>query len=197
MAKGPPTLFRAIFESDLPPEEKEIRRLVSEAAALLGAGTETTATALATLTFYILSEPEILSRVTAELQTVVPNPHELPAWTTLEQLPYLSAVISEGIRLAMGVSFRLPRNAPEEDLVYHGRWTPPGSAQEVQLTYVIPRGFDIGMSANIMHRDERVFPGALAFKPERWLDEHGKRRKSLDKYIFSFGKGSRQCIAIK
>jgi cytochrome P450 len=190
-------LFRAIFESEMPAEEKDVSRLASEAAAFLGAGTETTAWVLGVLTYHLVSKPEIRSRLTNELETVVDDSKSLPSWATLEQLPYLSAVITEAIRLSMGVSIRLPRSAPEEDLVYRGTWAPLDSKREVEVAYVIPRGTDIGMSSNIMHRDERLFPNAEEFNPSRWLDEEGKRRRDLDKYILSFGKGSRQCIGMK
>jgi len=41
-----PSLFRELLESDLPPEEKTVRRLGAEAAAMISAGTETTAWSL-------------------------------------------------------------------------------------------------------------------------------------------------------
>jgi cytochrome P450 len=191
------TVFFAIFESDLPESEKVSRRLVSEAAALVGAGTETTAGVLGILTFYLLSKPEILAQLRAELKTVVDDPRSIPNWAALEQLPYLGAVIVEALRLSMGVSVRIPRNAPDEDLVYRGTWTPLNTQNPVDVEYIIPRGTDIGMSSSIMNLDERVFPNAEEFIPSRWLDENGKRRKDLDRYLFSFGKGSRQCLGMK
>jgi hypothetical protein len=50
--------------------------------------------------------------------------------TELEQLPYLTAVIKEGLRLSYGVSHRLPRIAPNEIIsLVSGKKTweiPPG-----------------------------------------------------------------------
>jgi len=38
--------------------------------------------------------------------------------TRLEQLPFLSAVIAEGLRISIGVTARLPRIATDELLTY-------------------------------------------------------------------------------
>jgi len=37
-----------------------------------------------------------------------------------------------------------------------------------------------------------IFPDPETFDPERWLD----KEKRLDRYLVSFGKGSRQCLGI-
>jgi cytochrome P450 len=56
----------------------------------------------------------------------------------------------------------------------------------------IPRGSEIAMSQWIMHRSERYFPNALAFRPERWENQW---EKQLQKYVyFPFGSGPRICI---
>lgn len=47
------------------------------------------------------------------------------------------------------------------------------------------------MSAGLMHLDDRIFPAPLEFQPDRWLIN-----KTLDKYLVSFSKGSRQCVGI-
>ena len=44
-----------------------------------------------------------------------------------------------------------------------------------------------------MHTNESVFPDPWIFMPERWLRSG---HTQLQKYLVSFGKGSRRCIAI-
>ena len=83
------TIFEELRDSDLPPEEKSISRLTAEALTLIGAGSETTATTLATLTFYLLSTPRVLQKLTAELDTAIPDVRSPPQLRELEQLPYL------------------------------------------------------------------------------------------------------------
>jgi hypothetical protein len=52
------------------------------------------------------------------------------------------------------------------------------------------------MSAVLMHHNETIFPNSHSFLPERWADA-SDRGRSLERYLVSFSKGSRQCIGIK
>ncbi|GJC90649.1 cytochrome P450 monooxygenase tri4 [Colletotrichum liriopes] len=189
-------VFAELFDSDLPPEEKTTKRLTAEGVVVMIAGTETTSFTLTVITFYLLTKPEILKKLTQELRTVVKDPEHLPSWPTLEALPYFSAVISEGLRLAPGVASRTSRVATEEDLVYRGKWTPKGSETEVELNYVIPRGYGMGMSAMVNHFNESYFPDSNEFIPERWMVQDRQQRRELEKAFISFSKGTRKCLGM-
>lgn len=52
----------------------------------------------------------------------------------------------------------------------------------------------VSMSSWTMHHNEDLFPNSETFDPTRWIDP--VNAKSLDKYLFSFGKGSRQCVGM-
>lgn len=186
-----------MLDSDLPPEEKSIVRLTDEAAAVLGAGTETTSWTVSVITYHLLTQPTLLARLTEELLGAVENPRKLPPWTTLEKLPYLAAVINEGLRLSYGVSARTARVPTEESLIYRGEWTPQGGKLPVSVEYVIPQGYAIGMSSAITHHDETVFPDSHSFIPDRWLGRNGQRKKDLERALLSFSKGSRGCLGMK
>ena len=191
------TVFGELLESSLPEREKSMKRISDEAAAVLAAGTETTSWTLSVITFHLLDKPEVLEKLTLELRGAVPDPKQLPVSTALEQLPYLGAVIQEGLRLSYGVSARSARIATQEDLVYRGEWTPRGGGAPVQLEYVIPRGYAVGMSSAINHHDESVWTDSHSFVPERWLDEKMQRRKELERCQMAFSKGSRACIGMQ
>ncbi|PYH90327.1 cytochrome P450 [Aspergillus ellipticus CBS 707.79] len=183
------TVFGSVLTSSLPASEKSIQRLTDEAASLLGAGTETVSWSLSVITYHLLTQPALMTRLRDELQTIVSLSEDtktLPPWTTLEKLPYLTAVVHEGLRLSYGVSIRTARIAPEEDLVYRGQ----------DVNYVIPRGYAVGMSPAITHHNEDIFPDSHAFRPERWLDAEGRRNTELERYLLSFSKGSRACIGM-
>ncbi|KAI4869958.1 cytochrome P450 [Hypoxylon rubiginosum] len=188
-----PTIFGELLNSDLPPEEKTVVRLVDEAASVLGGGTDTVSWTLSVMTYYLLTRPDIMSKLTEELRAAVKDPLSLPSWTTLEQLPYFGAVMQEGLRLSYGISARSARAATEEDLVYRGEWTPKGSSDAVKVEHVIPRGYGIGMSNVMVHHDETLFPDPYSFVPERWLDDSMQRNRELERYLLSFSKGSRMC----
>ncbi|KAK4210604.1 cytochrome P450 monooxygenase sdnE [Rhypophila decipiens] len=177
-----PTIFNALLQSKLPPQEKTVRRLGSEAQQMIGAGVETVAWALTTTVFYLLQNPSCEAKLRAELMDVIPD-GALPSSTTLEKLPYLSACVKEGIRLSTGVSVRLPRVSPHKPIL-HGDW-------------VIPPGTPVSMTTLDVLRDPELFPDPTKYVPERWLgNPRTKTGESLAKYFVAFGKGPRMCIGI-
>ena len=110
--KSTPTIFHDILSSNLPEAEKSLDRLYQEGQTFIAAGTETTAWCLTVITFYLLSDPAILNTLRNELRG-----EGASTSVQLERLPYLSAVIQEGLRLSFGVCARLPRIATGETLV--------------------------------------------------------------------------------
>lgn len=191
------TVFGSLLQSDLPPSEKALPRLVEEGFALFAAGTETISWALTVITYHVLTKPAILEKLTAEIGGIIDEPGQLPDWADLEKLPYLGGVVYEGLRLSYGLANRSSRIAPGEDLIYRGSWVPENRKTPTQVEYVIPRGFAVGMSQVITHHDESIFPDSHAFFPERWLDDKNQHRKELDRALLTFSKGSRGCLGIK
>lgn len=186
-----PTIFGSLLRSDLALLEKGPERLADEASAVVGAGTETTSWALSVITYHLLTKPEVLEKLSRELNNVVANPKQLPSWSDLEHLPYLGAVVQEGLRLSYGVSSRTARIPTEENLLYRGDW----NKKPVEL--VIPQGFAIGMSAFITHHNEQIFPDSKSFHPERWLEGSDQRKKEVGRGMLAFSKGSRSCLGMK
>lgn len=176
-----PGIFRLLLDSDLPPVDKTVSRLVQDAQNVLGAASETTSRTLAVATYYILSDEEVLRTLIQELKTAVPDPNTTPALVELEQLTYLTAIIYETLRISHGVTHRLQRVAPDQALRYHD-WS-------------IPAGTPVGMSSINVHTNSDIFPAPHIFKPERWLplETEGQR---LNKYLVAFSKGSRQCLGM-
>lgn len=107
----------------LPLSEKTPRRLQHEIETFVIAGTETTAHALACVVFHVLDNPVVEERLRRELGEKGGCEGD---WRTLEQLPYLTAVLLEGLRLSYGIATRLPRVAPDRVVVCNGFEIPPG-----------------------------------------------------------------------
>lgn len=172
-------MFRELLDSKLPPEEKTPGRLAAEAQVLVSAGSETTAKALTVATFKLLTNPDVLEKLKAELETAlqVPDHSSAISLEQVQQLPYLTGVIKESLRLAYGVVGRLQRIWPAEDMLFH-EWT-------------IPAGTPVSMTSYDVHHDEAIFPKSHGFHPERWIDD-----PTLDRYLVSFGKGSRHCVGM-
>ena len=83
---------------------------------------------------YLLSTPRVLGRLRAELKEAIPDPAKPASIRDIEQLPYLDAVVTEGLRLAMGTSRRQTRISPSNVMVFHdGEKTwhiPPGVSDD-------------------------------------------------------------------
>ena len=171
------SVFRELLNSDLPPAEKTHARLWQEAQSLVAAGTETVANTLCFIIFSLLSQPQKMARLTEEIQELS-NRHDPASLQQLEQLPYLTAVIQEGLRLAIGVVARMIRVSPRQALRYKEYELPPGAA--------------VSMDVMTLHQDPHVFPNPGVFEPERWMD--GKLSREA---LFSFSKGPRMCVGIK
>ncbi|KAF4302147.1 cytochrome p450 [Botryosphaeria dothidea] len=188
------TVFTEILTSNMPESEKDTERISREAQAMVQAGIETVSWSLTTNLVYLLSTPHALSRLRAELLAAIPDdasctgPASLPPWTTLEQLPYLSACVREGLRLGYGVVTRLARVPETESLVYRDE----GRGK----TWIVPPGTPVGMSAYHVHHDESVFPASREYRPERWLEGEDGRNRGLEGALLSFSKGSRQCVGM-
>ena len=93
-----PTVFRALLDSRLPPEEKTWQRFNDEALAVVGAGLETVKNVVKVAVCHVLlpESKHMLERLKAEIVEVWPDPSVRVLLPQLEELPYLSAVIWEG-----------------------------------------------------------------------------------------------------
>lgn len=179
---GKRTIFQELLSTQsLPPEEKSVERLTDEGAVLLGAGSETVAKTLGIIIVHLMMNSDKVKRIKTEILQTVSDQKDL-SWVTLEKLPYLSAVIKEGLRLHHGLAARNPRVATSEKLRYK-QWT-------------IPAGIAVSSLPALIHLNPENFPEPQAFLPERWLQSEGKALKGKRMDMLSFGKGSRSCLGI-
>ncbi|KAL8738347.1 MAG: hypothetical protein Q9181_000857 [Wetmoreana brouardii] len=170
-------VFRSILESALPAHEKSVDRLAQEGFSVVTAGGETTARVLALGIFYIVSNPTILRRLRKEVDVVIPDASRVPSVKVLEELPYLTNVVKEILRMSAIVTSRLPLAAPNE-LKYKD--------------WVIPPKTPVGMTPHDVLHDPSVFAKPEKFDPDRW-----SREPHLDRYLVAFGKGTRMCLGMR
>ncbi|MCJ1438149.1 hypothetical protein MMC27_007536 [Xylographa pallens] len=170
-----PTIFHELLSSDLPANEKSYERLWQEGSALIGAGVETTSNTLNVILYNLATNPNQLHRLKAELINAIPDASRSAPWQRLESLPYLSAVISEGLRTAFGTTSRIIRVAPTSEIHYGD--------------YVLPPGTAVSMSIMLLQNSKELFEKPELFEPERWLGKNSRP----DLYVF--GRGARQCAA--
>ncbi|KYK59874.1 hypothetical protein DCS_01008 [Drechmeria coniospora] len=182
-----PTIFHEMLSSKLlPAEEKTPTRLAQEGQILVQGGTLTTSWTLTMAIFHLLHQPDKLRRLRDELFEAMPEPDEAVPLARLEKLPYLRAVVKEALRHNIGTSGRLPRIAPHEVLA----WTDPKTGKR----WTIPPGSVVSMSPFLLMSNDDVFPDAVGFHPERWLEGAGE---GLEKYLIQvFGGGTRICLGM-
>lgn len=93
------SVFRKIVNSDIPESELCTERLTKEAQALFGAATVAVARALDCIAYYTYASPTIQASLSTDLSEVMAGwPDTVPTLSDLEQLPYLTGVVQEGLR---------------------------------------------------------------------------------------------------
>jgi cytochrome P450 len=176
------TLFQAMLDSDIPPHLKTFDWYEDEAAAVVGAGGETTAKALSIATFYLLQDPVKMQKLRDEVASLKPGPTGHPTLQDLEKLSYLTGCCCEGVRLMYGVTSRMARIAPDETMIYK--------------QYTIPPNTPISQSTYFVHTDSEIYPDPHTFDPKRWIRAE-KAGFNLMRYLVSFQRGNRNCIGMK
>ncbi|KAF8271865.1 putative P450 monooxygenase [Lactarius quietus] len=132
-----------IYHALLSPEANKGRplpsrqSLLNEACILLGAGADTTGVALTITTHHLLHNPAVLQRLRAELRAAWPALENVPRYETLEKLPYLTAVIKEGLRMFPSATAH-PRVVPPEGAVISGSFIPGGTVVGQSFVFFLP-----------------------------------------------------------
>jgi cytochrome P450 len=152
------------------------------AALMMGAGSETSATALSGITYFLLRNPSSLARLNAEIRGAFKSVHDL-ALDDLRRLPYLQAVISEGLRMYPPVPIALHRKLPPGGAVINGEWLPAGTS--------------VGIHHLATYRSALRWTRAYEFLPERFEKEGNQPEEFRNDDISSFEPfsiGPRGCI---
>jgi cytochrome P450 len=148
---------------------------------LIIAGSVITASALAGTTAYLLKNPMCLATLVQETRSNFEEETDINL-SSVEKLPYLSAVIEEGLRMAPPVPSGLPRVTPAEGGVVCGEW--------------LLGGTNISFSQWSAYRSPLKFSRPNEFIPERWLQSNRTSQFSTDKktVLQPFSFGPRNCI---
>ncbi|CAK7213066.1 hypothetical protein SBRCBS47491_001676 [Sporothrix bragantina] len=163
------------------------RECETEALFQIIAGSDTTASAIRMTLLYIMTTPRVYARLRAEVDAafgdlsddkIVPN-------ADAETLPYLQAVVLEGLRMHppfVGLPFK--EVPPQGDTLEDGRFVPGG-------TRIAPSIWALTRRKDVFGEDSDVF------RPERWIVEGDNNseekegvqnmRRTVD-LIFGYGR---------
>lgn len=136
---------------------------------------------LACLTFNLLANPSCLAKLKTELAHAMPDSDSILTCAIVENLPYLSAVVQETLRLYPPATMRGQRVSPNEPVVYR--------SQDGEVEWSIPPGTPMSMSAYLIQMDPEIFDNPNEWRPERWIED-----PKLDRYLLAFSRGSRMCL---
>ncbi|MEO0685390.1 MAG: cytochrome P450, partial [Cyanobacteria bacterium J06649_11] len=154
-------------EEGNPMSDEEIR---DELIALVLAGHENTATALAWGLYWTHKIPEVKTKILAELKGLDNTPDPM----TIFRLPYLTAACNEILRIYPMIILTFPRLVEQP--------------MEL-LGYQLEQGKVIVGGIYALHHREDLYPNSKQFRPERFLE----RQFSYNEFI-PFGMGKRRCI---
>lgn len=179
-----PDFFTYILQN----QEKENKALTraemdSNAVVFLIAGSETTATALSGTTFLLLRNKAAYTRLVAEIRSTFKSSADINI-DAGNNIPYLLAVLQEGLRYYPPVATGFPRVVP-------------GQGQEISGHY-ISGGTTVYVSQYPANHSARNFVDPDAFVPERWLDERpSKYDDDKREVVQPFNIGPRNCLGKK
>ncbi|KAI9127876.1 hypothetical protein K1719_000869 [Acacia pycnantha] len=147
-----------LLDLELPDEKRKLEEseIVSACSEFLDAGTDSTAATLQWILANLVKYPNIQQRVVDEIREVVGERDDKEVkQDDLNRLPYLKAVILEGLRRHPPTHFVLA-HAVSEDVVLNG--------------YLVPKKGTVNFLLAEMGWDPKVWEDPMEFKPERFLN---------------------------
>ena len=194
-------------------QQKGITRkeLNTNGLAVVIAGCQLPTVALATATYLLMRYPETLALLVKEIRTSFNSEAEITVQSTMN-LPYLTAVINETLRIHHPTPINLPRIIPAGGQVVDGTWYPEGvrniSSIYLRRWYLLELiswgGLQNIIGVNLQNiqnfKDNWVEP--RVFHPERFLPaddpRYDQRFAGDDRQAFQpFSVGGRNCMGGK
>ncbi|KAG1822451.1 cytochrome P450 [Suillus subaureus] len=143
------------------------------AAAAITGSYETTTSTLMTFALAMVLQPDVQRRAQAEIDLVVGG-DRLPTFEDRASLPYVESVLRETLRWHPIGPIGVP-HATSSDDIFDG--------------YFIPKGATVISNIWGISRDEKRYPKASSFIPERFLAvNNALTDDDPAKYVFGFGR---------
>ena len=160
------------------PDGMSFEELHETCGVLIAAGSETTATLLSAVTYYILRNASILNKLIAEIRGAFKSEAEI-TMASVSSLSYELAVLNETLRIYPPANGSQPRVTPPEGCMIAGRFVPGSTCVG------IPQWSANHSSANFRRPNE--------FVPERWTGDP-EFKDDKRRVVQPFGYGPRNCI---
>ncbi|KAI0975079.1 cytochrome P450 [Xylaria arbuscula] len=171
---------RDLWDVILESETLTLQEMHVNAELFMAAGTETTASLLTGLIYYLMANPDKMNILKDEVRGRFRHSNEI----TLENaapLRYLNACIREGLRIYPPVPSGIPRIVAEGGNSILGKWVPAGTRVSVH-------------QFSTYHSHEN-FKDPEKFVPERWLGDPTYKDDNRDAHQ-PFSTGTRNCLGM-
>jgi cytochrome P450 len=151
--------------------------LETNSEVLIVAGSETMATLLSGVTYWLLQNPDTMKKVTSEVRQSFEREEQLN-FVNVAKLPYLIACLDEAMRIYPPVPTGLRRITLE----------PTTEISGVQ----VPKGCYVSIHQSAAYRSSRNFHEPMKFAPERWLPEAPEEFANDNKAVFQVRTGEQK-----
>lgn len=156
-------------------------QILNNAAIFIAAGTGTTVGWLCASVYYILSNPDVKSKIYDEIRNSASKGSDL-SLDVVSSMKYLKAVTDESIRIFPPIVATLTRVVPRGGVSICGKYVPQGTV--------------VGVNHWATYRSAKNFKHPDEFHPERWFDvvseEFAEDHRNA---LQPFSYGPRKCIA--
>ncbi|KAJ5384673.1 hypothetical protein N7517_002584 [Penicillium concentricum] len=157
-----------------------IREMEANAALLILAGSETTASLLSGFTYYIMTNPSAYRKLVDEIRGSFKSYEDID-FQRVGHLTYLNAALEESLRVYPPVPAIIPRVVPKEGALIDGQF--------------VPENVSVSGAHYSTYHSESHFAEADSFIPERWLESRDKRFESDSRTaVQPFSLGPRNCL---
>ncbi|KIM73902.1 hypothetical protein PILCRDRAFT_717573 [Piloderma croceum F 1598] len=164
--------------------------VISEAMGHMIAASDTTSISLSYFFWELSRRADIMKKLQSELDQEIPDSGIIPDNSVLQNLPYLNAFITEGLRVHGATPSLLERVVPS----FTSKNGPTNEAFDL-MGYALPPGTIVATQAWSMHRDPSIFPSPSTFLPDRWLEtpDNIEQLARMHQNLMPFGAGPRVC----
>ncbi|KAL9093396.1 MAG: hypothetical protein Q9159_000250 [Coniocarpon cinnabarinum] len=156
------------------------------ASTLTIGGSESAATHLSSVVFYLLQNPEAMKRARKEVRASFASERDINIQSSGQGLQYLRCVSQECFRIHPPAPSTFPRVVPDSGETIDGQWVPGGTVVGINhwSTYHFPDNFH----------------NAHKFVPERWLPIEQRPKEYHDDHlevVQPFSYGNRNCVGLR
>ncbi|KAK0640042.1 Cytochrome P450 monooxygenase gsfF [Lasiodiplodia hormozganensis] len=179
--KGRPDMLERLLEvSREKSPDFDITDVYTESYTAIFAGSDTTAVAIRSALYNLCKNPDAYAKLQREIDQYQAEGKlsSIITYAEASNMPYVTAVCKEAMRVFPSIALSFPRHVPKGGRNLCG--------------YYIPAGYRVGVNPAAFHFVKSIFgEDADDFNPDRWFRSDAKE---MERHMFQFGQGSRQCI---